>query len=604
MPLDESITDPPSHRATPPPLRPTLAPELAINHTQWQRARDAVLEAIAEGARVIVLEGEPGTGKTLLLQALAAELQQAGHPARMVWRPDLEQAAPEPSFRLVDEAGRAGPATIAALAAPPGGVLAVLPSQAGAIRAQIPGAVIVKLNPVEPDEAASFVNQRLALAGLPAEQLQDAALARLCESAGGNARELTLLLAAAINFAAASDAAQVEPAHVDEAVVLRHGPLGRARTPRPPVGLADALAAFADRLPEAAALAGRIRAAPPPNATEPAAPPDIAPEPAEPPAAEPAEATLPPAHPSAPMLEAEPAATGEPDATSDAGPEPEAEPEAALAAPALPTGDPAARALVRNAAAAELPVAGPAAPPAAPEPEPERVSGSRVRSWRWVGVAAAIAAAVLLLSPLRPHRGTSLYGRHAAALPAITAAAIVAPPAPLPAPPPDLAAMPPRPVLVAAPGPAPVPPVPPGTVIAARTAGEVPAPTLADAAAPATPGAAAATAPAPLPTPCRVLIHIPWADASARARADAIVQTLRDAGATVPAPTAIGRLAARAAPGSAAGALTLRYRAGRDAATAEAVAHALGPQAEQAVLVADPTFRFLPGTIEIVVPGR
>jgi len=417
MPLDESITDPPSHRATPPPLRPTLAPELAINHTQWQRARDAVLEAIAEGARVIVLEGEPGTGKTLLLQALAAELQQAGHPARMVWRPDLEQAAPEPSFRLVDEAGRAGPATIAALAAPPGCVLAVLPSQAGAIRAQIPGAVIVKLNPVEPDEAASFVNQRLALAGLPAEQLQDAALARLCESAGGNARELTLLLAAAINFAAASDAAQVEPAHVDEAVVLRHGPLGRARTPRPPVGLADALAAFADRLPEAAALAGRIRAAPPPNATEPAAPPDIAPEPAEPPAAEPAEATLPPAHPSAPMLEAEPAATGEPDATSDAGPEPEAEPEAALAAPALPTGDPAARALVRNAAAAESPVAGPAAPPAAPEPEPERVSGSRVRPWRWVGVAAAIAAAVLLLSPLRPHRGTSLYGRHAAGLP-------------------------------------------------------------------------------------------------------------------------------------------------------------------------------------------
>ncbi|HTW29184.1 MAG TPA: hypothetical protein VME92_18810 [Acetobacteraceae bacterium] len=237
-------------------LRPSLPAECAIAHTQWEHAHAEVMRALARSARVVLLVGEAGSGKTMVLQSLAAAIAAGGSPARLVPRPRFECPQPEAAVYLLDEAGSADPDAIAALSQPPAiaAVLALLPSERGTLCGLLHDPVTVTLGPIAADEIAAFLQRRLVLAEIPSDFLSHGALGLLRAHGAGNARDLTMLLSSAVSLAALDGAAQVEEAHAAEAISLRSG----------------VVAAEPDIAPdEPAALA----------AATPAPPPTVAPEP-------------------------------------------------------------------------------------------------------------------------------------------------------------------------------------------------------------------------------------------------------------------------------------------------------------------------------------
>ena len=94
--------------------------DAAVAHRGWREARDAVLQAVAAGPRLILLLGGPGSGKSLLLRTRAARLGDE-FEVLLLERGDRRLLAGAPAggrrrVVLIDQAWRLNEAALSGLA--------------------------------------------------------------------------------------------------------------------------------------------------------------------------------------------------------------------------------------------------------------------------------------------------------------------------------------------------------------------------------------------------------------------------------------------------------------------------------------------------------
>ena len=199
-------------------------PAQAIEHPRWTAARDTIVSLVTRGPCLVLLLGPPGSGKTTLLRNLAIMLDESGWTTSLLDSGDTESDVVLADIVLVDEAHRMSAERFDELSRRDGRaiVLAALPSFADQFRGY-PGVTVVSLAALSPDQACSFLAERLAQLELPTDYLTEAAWTRLIEYGHGVPRLLIVLLRLAAFVAAEDDARQVTEAHVEQAVEVRGG---------------------------------------------------------------------------------------------------------------------------------------------------------------------------------------------------------------------------------------------------------------------------------------------------------------------------------------------------------------------------------------------
>lgn len=223
-----------------PVFQPQIAPEAAVPHPAWQRARAAALEAMFSGDAAILL-GAPGSGKTLLLQELARVLRNADQPVRLIKQPVVLDGPRGEDILLVDDADALDADVLAALCAGPGPVLlAARPSSAERL-ARHP-VRLVALDPLAPEDVARFVAARLAAAGRARDLLEAEAVLALARHSGGLPRLVNTIGGSALFLAGWDGSPRVRLRHVEEAVALRNDPGDGALPPLAAPSLADGAA--------------------------------------------------------------------------------------------------------------------------------------------------------------------------------------------------------------------------------------------------------------------------------------------------------------------------------------------------------------------------
>lgn len=499
------------------PFARAVGPADLFESQAFANAREQLLRELRHGARLVALVGAAGTGKTLLLQAVEAQLASEGRKVRRVDRGDMIDPAAPADLLLIDEADRMDDAALVALAkaaadpARPAAVLALTRRRLDHL--DLPVAPrFVGLEELATNDARDFVIDRVKRAGGDPALFSPGALGAITYAAGGSPRLLRLLASGAMFQAAQDGASRIEMGHARRAIAMQRGGLVE-----PPADVdVEPLTAAAEPEPRPIPVAVSPRAerlqaepeAPQPVVTPPPRKP-IAPSPAPVMAA--AERAAPKRVVAPPPIVAPP--------TVAAPPPPEPKPIAPAAAPVMATIEP---------------------PPAPPEPaeQAEFVERRGLRKRHLVAagvVAALLAAGTMTLWPTdRPEVDQSP--------PPASTATSVPPPS---APPANL----PTEALAEAPVVAPPAPEPePATVVA--TAAPVEAPPQ-----PA-PAAAAPEPPAPEPPP-RVVVRYAGSQPGAADAAGRIADLLRARGFDV--------ADVRAAPGRIRQAST-RYAAGERAA--------------------------------------
>lgn len=190
----------------------------------YARAREAALSAMEAGYRIVAVIGPAGSGKTLLLRDLSQRLAEAGIPELHLPRGDLvqEQAPEAPGgarcVMLVDEADRLDPEGLALLSRRGIVVVAGLPELGERLRKM---AARVPLGPMQPDEVAGFVEDRLRRAGHDPGRIGPDAISALMDRTGGSPRLLTVLAGQALFLAGLDGAPRVTAAHVAQAADMR-----------------------------------------------------------------------------------------------------------------------------------------------------------------------------------------------------------------------------------------------------------------------------------------------------------------------------------------------------------------------------------------------
>ncbi len=213
-----------------PVFQPQVAPEAAIPHPAWQRARAAALEALFSGDATILL-GQAGSGKTLLLTDLARVLRNADQPVRLIKQPTALQGARGEDILLVDEADALDADVLEALCAGPAPVLlAVRPGSMERL-ARLP-VRCVALDPLAPEDVARFVAARLAAAGRPRDLLEAEAVLALARHSGGLPRLVNTIGGSALFLAGWDGSPRVKVRHVEEAAAMRNDPGDGALPPR------------------------------------------------------------------------------------------------------------------------------------------------------------------------------------------------------------------------------------------------------------------------------------------------------------------------------------------------------------------------------------
>ncbi|HLG85610.1 MAG TPA: hypothetical protein VKZ79_00260 [Alphaproteobacteria bacterium] len=221
--MQQPVLAPPLERN---PFRLSIGPDAAFLDGDWRRARDEALAAILGPPRLIFVTGEPGTGKSLLLMALADALKQRNRPALHIRRGEIPPPERDRAPLLVDEADRldddARERIVArsvsfpcVVAGTPG-----LPVQFGAA---VRDAAMIELAPMAPDEVSGFLGDRLRRAGLPGDLFTDDGITALAFYSHGIPRVTAILASSAWMIAGASPETRINADHVVEAVTIRDG---------------------------------------------------------------------------------------------------------------------------------------------------------------------------------------------------------------------------------------------------------------------------------------------------------------------------------------------------------------------------------------------
>ena len=223
-----------------PVFQSQIAPEAAVPHPAWQRARAAALEAVFSGDATVLL-GAPGSGKTLLLQELARVLRNADQPVRLIRQPAALDGPRGEDILLVDDADDLDADVLAVLCAGPAPVLlAARPSSAERL-ARHP-VRLVALDPLAPEDVAQFVAARLAAAGRERDLLEAEAVLALARHSDGLPRLVNILGGSALFLAGWDGSPRVQSRHVEEAVALRNDPGDGALPPLAAPSLASGTA--------------------------------------------------------------------------------------------------------------------------------------------------------------------------------------------------------------------------------------------------------------------------------------------------------------------------------------------------------------------------
>ena len=214
------------------PFRLGIDPAEAVEHGPWCRARDEVLAALANGPAHVALLGGAGSGKTLLLHALARTLQDQGRAVRVADRGGVLPKLADDVVLLLDDAEQLDAEALARLARSKGPC--VVTGQP-ALAERLPRAFsTVTLLPLSPDDIARFVAIRLAAAGQRRDLVQPGAVLALARLSSGAARQINALAGAALFLAGLDDVAEVNQHHVREAAALRDGDAPPPSPPPPP----------------------------------------------------------------------------------------------------------------------------------------------------------------------------------------------------------------------------------------------------------------------------------------------------------------------------------------------------------------------------------
>jgi type II secretory pathway predicted ATPase ExeA len=197
--------------------------------TPVQSAFDDVMREIGCGATVIVIAGPTGSGKTFLLGLIERAHVRDGRSVQRIERGDLASLArcADCDLLLVDEADSTDQMTLQRLLSNEGGkrpastVFACRPSAAQRFVGNgVP--VFVTLSMISAAEARSFLLERAASAGCP-DLFNGEALDSLIAASSGSPRLLKSIGGHALFFAASEGAKQIEPNHVEEALLAQFG---------------------------------------------------------------------------------------------------------------------------------------------------------------------------------------------------------------------------------------------------------------------------------------------------------------------------------------------------------------------------------------------
>jgi hypothetical protein len=144
---------------------------------------------------LICLFGSPGSGKTVLLQEVAAALGAAGHVVMV--QPGMVQPGGRPvagSVILHDDAGWLADDALVRLARQPFPSIVAGPRELADRLLALPvGVRLVELLPVEAEDIPALVADLLGQAGLSPSMLLPEAVAALAERSGGLPRPLRLI---------------------------------------------------------------------------------------------------------------------------------------------------------------------------------------------------------------------------------------------------------------------------------------------------------------------------------------------------------------------------------------------------------------------------
>lgn len=211
----------PVSSAAPPPFKLSSPPWEAFEHPSWRRAEETALAAAARGELVLVL-GQPGTGKTFLLQRLERTLRSRGQAVRHVRHGDPLSDVPPDDVLLIDEAGALLPQELGRVCRLPNACVMVgLPSLRDRLASCPRAARSVTLERLAPEEVARFVVTRLTASGRSRDLFTPEAVLALSRHSQGLLRLVVILAGASLFFAEQRGAPQVTDRDVEEAAAMR-----------------------------------------------------------------------------------------------------------------------------------------------------------------------------------------------------------------------------------------------------------------------------------------------------------------------------------------------------------------------------------------------
>lgn len=187
-----------------------------VDGASFQRALDELLARLRNGARLVVIEGESGSGRTRLMRKAATRIAGDGRTARLVQHAQLLGTEKDADVIFIDEAQGVNPRELAAHidgSEQAGARSVVLALGVGGAHA-LPRAVQpIALAPLSEAESGRFIAEHLKRAGGRAELFTPAAVATIANAAKGAPRRLRLIAGLAMVEAALDGAARVDEVH-------------------------------------------------------------------------------------------------------------------------------------------------------------------------------------------------------------------------------------------------------------------------------------------------------------------------------------------------------------------------------------------------------